>query len=84
VFGKDETKLGKHRVTVFRMISEMASQWFDGSRRMYVCGPAKKTLRGFLRAVYQHVEGELRGRKKAFKKSPFMYNLAVKNLRLKL
>jgi len=49
-----------------------------------VCGPAKKTLRGFLRAVYQHVEGELRGRKKAFKKSPFMYNLAVKNLRLKL
>lgn len=59
-------KLEKYRTKLFRVISGMANQSFDGFGECILCGPAKKTLRGLVIAVYQYIEWGLIGRKKAF------------------
>lgn len=66
VFKTGEMKVRKCRTALFGMIREMESQSFDGFRRMYAVWSSKANTEGFVRAVYQHIEGDLWRRKKAF------------------
>lgn len=59
MFKTDEMKLRKCRTALFGMIREMESQSFDGFRRMYAVWSSKANTEGFVRAVYQHIEGDL-------------------------